>query len=224
MRQFDRARQNVVTATARNDADGTSGCEIDTVRPALGRDAPKLRGEICIGGNAEGHFASALRQYLPRPCPVAIVDLCPGGGNRDVVQNGIFHLNVRNNLRTVIQNDVGFNDAATNGQFLRTGEFRIQRNRINDGALETALRRKVNCTVKPSACAGERTDKGTRGGLPDTTGNADARKIAPHDVDRERAFARKHIGIAADRTIIGHARQCNRVTPLALRDDADHIG
>ena len=132
-----------------------------------------------MGGNAEGHFASALRQYLPSSCPFAIVDLCPGGGNRDVVQNGIFHLNVRDNLRTVIQDHIGFNDTATNGQFLRTGEFRIQRNRINDGALETALRRKLNCTVKPCACAGERTDKGTRGGLPDTTGNADARKIAP---------------------------------------------
>ena len=86
------------------------------------------------------------------------------------------------------------------------------------------MRRKVNSTVKPSTCNGERADKGTRGCLPDTTGNADARKIAPHDVDREGTIARKHIGITADRAIIGQPRQCDRVTPLALRDDADHIG
>ena len=179
MRQFDRARQNVIAATARDDADGTSGCKVDTVRPALGSDAPKLRGEICIGGNAERHFASALRQYLPRPCPIAIIDLCPGGGNRDVVPYGVFHLNIRDNLRTVIQDHIGFDDTPTNKEFLRAVQLGIQRHRINDGALETALRRKVNSTVEPCACAGERTDKGTRGGLPDTTGNADARKIAP---------------------------------------------
>ena len=224
MRQFDRARQNVIATAARDDADGTSGCKVDTVGPALGSDAPKLRGEICIGGDAEGHFASALRQYLPRPCPIAIVDLCPGGGNRDVVPYGVFHLNIRDNLRIVIQNDVGFDDAPADSEFLRAGEFRIQRNRINDGALETALRRKVNCTIEPCACSGERADKGARGGLPDTTGNADARKIAPHDVDREGAIARKHIGITADRTIIGQPRQCDRISPRALRDDADHIG
>ena len=125
LRQFDGARQNVIAAAARNDADGTSGCEIDTVRPALGSDAPKLRGEICIGGDAEGHFASALRQYLRRPSSIAIVYLCPGGGNRHVVPYGVFHLNIRDNLRAVIQNDVGFDDAATNGEFLRADEFRI---------------------------------------------------------------------------------------------------
>ena len=143
-----------------------------------------------------------------------IINLRPRSGNLQFPHLQALDLDIGNNLRLVVQNDVRINDRPFEGKARRSRQSRIASRCSDNCPLLPAERAQSHFSIHPGTARRQLPCKGSVSRLPDTPGQSDPGELGPRfHLDGQGSATGQNIDIGVKGPVIAVAIRNHRIAP-----------